>query len=147
MYAKLPIYKWHVLFIIGGLFVRGAFVIDLLTAYFCVKFKLYHPPLVKLLGFVLLQSYHGELSLSFYLPCLSNCIQILVEFTFNNYIIFWSGDRSRLKDDVVPSVFYFENKEQTPIIPRNHQGLKGLNRDQLMTRHNFSMILTFSMKL
>lgn len=94
----------------------------------CVKFKLYYPPLVKLLGFVLLQSYHGELLLSFYLPCLSNCIQILVEFTFNNYIIILSGDRSRLKDDVVPSVFYFKSKEQTPTIPEESSRAKRLKQ-------------------
>lgn len=84
--------------------------------------------MVKLLGFVLLQSYHGELLLSFYLPCLSNCIQILVEFTFNNYIIILSGDRSRLKDDVVPSVFYFKSKEQTPTIPEESPRAKRLKQ-------------------
>lgn len=53
-----------------------------------------------------------ELLFRIYLPCLNNTIQILVEFTHNNAIIFLSGAISRLKDDAVPYVFDLESKGQ-----------------------------------
>lgn len=38
------------------------------------------------------------------------------------------SDRSRLKDDLVPSVFYFKSKEQTPTIPEESPRAKRLKQ-------------------